>query len=535
MDGTYPKDLTTGGTLSAFDLYYLITQINTQAKMEAIWGVALVNDGDLADYQPLDTALTNLSALTYVSPSFIKLTADDTYAVRTLAEAKEDLDLEIGTDVQAYNVNNAYITDKLSAFAATTSAELAGVISDEIGEGKAVFGVDEILGAMREETFIHTDGVTANASHSTMVWIPRYVTAGFVAQPNLNGINMGGFWVDKYQASQPDSTMASRGSTSANTPGAIPGVSQVLKVPWTNISWVNAKVACENRGASNTSTASAAAGAADELTDTAHLPTYAVGTQIQITLADDGLTYIRRITAFDSAGTTVYFEPDLPSNVASGDSYTIPEYHMITAYEWASLAYLACMLHHDQRVAGTDLPKGNNNYGRDYQDADSPENYGMRDPVEPGTGSGIDRVLTGSGPNTWSLTGHPLGVWDLNGNVWEWIDLLMGGGNSISGVGGTDHIINPGFPEAGLTMPSSNNRIATLEDTDVNGKKAALVKTVGAAVLEYGSDYYYQNTGERAAARGGIWSHASVAGVLLLGLNNAPSSTFNVIGFRAAR
>jgi len=124
---------------TAFDLYYLITQINTQAKMEAIWGVALVNDGDLADYQPLDTALTNLSALTYVSPSFIKLTADDTYAVRTLAEAKEDLDLEIGTDVQAYNVNNAYITDKLSAFAATTSAQLAGVISDEIGAGKARF------------------------------------------------------------------------------------------------------------------------------------------------------------------------------------------------------------------------------------------------------------------------------------------------------------------------------------------------------------------------------------------------------------
>jgi len=174
------------------------------------------------------------------------------------------------------------------------------------------------------------------------------------------------------------------GTTSANTPGNVPGVSQVLKVPWTNISWVNAKVACENRGASNTSTASADAGAADELTDTAHLPTYAVGTQIQITLAADGLTYIRRITAFDSAGTTVYFEPDLPSNVASGDSYTIPEYHMITAYEWASLAYLACMLHHDQRVAGTDLPKGNNDYGKDYQDADSPENYGMRDPIEQG-------------------------------------------------------------------------------------------------------------------------------------------------------
>jgi hypothetical protein len=193
------------------------------------------------------------------------------------------------------------------------------------------------------------------------------------------------------------------------------------------------------------------------------------------------------------------------------------------------------MLHHDQRVAGTDLPKGNNSYGRDYQDADSPENYGMRDPVEPGAGSGIDRVLTGSGPNTWSLTGHPLGVWDLNGNVWEWIDLLMGGGNSVSGVAGTDHIINPGFPEAGLTLPSTTNYIATLEDSDVNGKKAALPKTVGSAVLEYGSDKYYQNTGERAAVRGGYWNETSNAGVFNLALADAPSRTSHSLGFRAAR
>jgi len=36
------------------------------------------------------------------------------------------------------HTNNAYTTDKLSAFAATTSAELAGVISDEEGTGKVV-------------------------------------------------------------------------------------------------------------------------------------------------------------------------------------------------------------------------------------------------------------------------------------------------------------------------------------------------------------------------------------------------------------
>ena len=161
----------------------------------------------------------------------------------------------------------------------------------------------------------------------------------------------------------------------------------------------------------------------------------------------------------------------------------------------------------------------------------------MRDPIEPGTsGKLIDRVLTGSGPNTWSLTGHPLGVWDLNGNINEWIDMLMGGGNSISGVAGTDHIINPGFPEAGLTLPNSSNYIATLEDSDVNGKKAALPKTIGSAVLEYGSDKaYLAYTGEKAAGRGGYWSTASTAGVFGLHLGSAPSSTSVTVGFRAAR
>lgn len=51
--------------------------------------------------QASDNALTSISGLTYVSPSFIKLTANDTYAVRTLSEVKTDLSLVIGTDVLA--------------------------------------------------------------------------------------------------------------------------------------------------------------------------------------------------------------------------------------------------------------------------------------------------------------------------------------------------------------------------------------------------------------------------------------------------
>jgi len=58
-------------------------------------------------YQPIDAALTNISALVYVSPSFIKLTADDTYAVRTLAETIGDLS---GVAVGTFSFNSQDVT-----------------------------------------------------------------------------------------------------------------------------------------------------------------------------------------------------------------------------------------------------------------------------------------------------------------------------------------------------------------------------------------------------------------------------------------
>lgn len=58
-------------------------------------------------YQPLDTALTNISALSYVSASFIKLTANDTYAVRTLAETFGDLS---GVAAADFSMNTHKIT-----------------------------------------------------------------------------------------------------------------------------------------------------------------------------------------------------------------------------------------------------------------------------------------------------------------------------------------------------------------------------------------------------------------------------------------
>jgi len=62
----------------------------------------LVGGGDVgalhthaAAYQPLDAGLTSLAGLTYVSDSFIKVTAEDTYAIRTIAQTKTDLSLNL--------------------------------------------------------------------------------------------------------------------------------------------------------------------------------------------------------------------------------------------------------------------------------------------------------------------------------------------------------------------------------------------------------------------------------------------------------
>ena len=258
-------------------------------------------------------------------------------------------------------------------------------------------------------------------------------------------------------------------------------------------------------------------------------------------------------------------------------------WHLMSNAEWAAIS-LWCQ-------KNGFLPRGNTSFGKHhtYIHEHGVGTYIYGDPAT------VGRVATGSGPVSWAHDNGPDGIFDLCGNVWEWVSGLrlkngqiqvIPNNDSAAGVDESDTstlwkgistagaLIDKGAA-GGLFFDSSGPGDATQTDhgvattpqlntartyplytggdtNDYYGANSCMFRDLGAkdgvAIPEIlrtlgimplsGYDgegaFWLRNYGERLPLRGGDWGSTSGAGVFALSLNGSRAGSTHIVGVRAA-
>jgi hypothetical protein len=249
-------------------------------------------------------------------------------------------------------------------------------------------------------------------------------------------------------------------------------------------------------------------------------------------------------------------------------------WHLGTAAEWAAIA-LWC------KKNGT-MPKGNNSYGKDSTES----TYKAIPSMARDSSNRIQRVATGTGPVSWSHDGTVAGIWDLNGNVWEWLGgmrLVNGELQIIKDNDAADHDIPQTATSTAwkaidattgaLVAPNGSGTTSGTVKLDwVNGawkyvttitgtpgsngckfgavtavssigaaaklllQALAMLPEAGSTTADYGEDYFYANNAEaeRVLYRGGYWYNTAAAGVFYSHLADARAAADSDLGFRCS-
>lgn len=157
---------------------------------------------------------------------------------------------------------------------------------------------------------------------------------------------------------------------------------------------------------------------------------------------------------------------------------------------------------------------GNNDFGRSRENSSE---KGVDDPTENGdyySWLHEGRVLTGTGPETWSTD---KGVYDLNGNVWEWVYVTSGDEN-----GNVDQ-------NNAMHFSGKNGFINAWNST------GEYPEELGSANNSFGQDYYWSVPEDnRAVVRGGRWRNGIRAGPFSIAMDDAPGNSRPGVGFRCA-
>lgn len=297
-------------------------------------------------------------------------------------------------------------------------------------------------------------------------------------------------------------------------------------------------------------------------------PKYYMGKYPGPYITSNGKTIMLSLFGFDGMSnvlTGAYVQPNYDNAVLYGKNGG-NGCHAVTNAEWMEIA-MSCFQDGFQ-------PKGNNNHGKDYQDPNSPEYYGV--PAY-WYSNRIARVLNGSGPISWTHDGSPWGVWGMNGNIYQWttgfrqkageIQVIP---NNDAALPETDHsatseawkamladgtLVAPGTDNTlkyDATSPISIVTEITSRTTtsinnyfgDVTGIAPNLAKLLGiapaASSSALGSDRIYIRNDESGAysetlsRRGGDWNDGSGAGVFFLSLGSNRSTSSIFIGVRPA-
>jgi hypothetical protein len=240
------------------------------------------------------------------------------------------------------------------------------------------------------------------------------------------------------------------------------------------------------------------------------------------------------------------------------------------------------------------VPRGNSNFGRDVA---ATREHGLLVPGNNGTGMECEmRTLSGSGPAGWSHNGGADGIFDLNGNIWDFVaglrvldgeiqvipdndSALNVDESSASGswraIGADGELVSPGSPgtckydgvapgtaggenisvgEGFKLNTELTNRNYTGSEPDAAHRAygfmpffdlkaepgltpSTRLKQLGlfpAGAYRDGAFFFLRNYGERTAARGGSWFDGAGGGIWDLYLRETRAFIFPDIGFRAA-